>query len=131
MLTLKLVWSYVKKYWFFIAIPVSFVVGALIFSRGKAVSIAAALKQVNDAHDEEIRQIQAAREQERAEHLVNEEKLKTALAAVQKSYDDAMIELSERKKREVAELVKQYGDDPVTLAKKLSDATGFKVVLPE
>lgn len=132
MLTLRLIWTYVKKYWFIAAIIVAFVVGGFLgLTRGKKLNISQALRSVTLAHEEEIRQIQVAREIERSEHLANEQRLKDTLDAVQKQYDSAKKELDEKKKREVADLVKRYGNDPDTLAKKLADATGFKVVLPD
>lgn len=89
------------------------------------------IRKIQDAHDAEIKKINAAREEERAAHEANLRQLQRVLADVQRQYDDARLELDKKKKAEITDLVKRYGDDPQGLAEKLSAVTGFKVVLPE
>lgn len=123
------IFAYVKKYWSLAALVVGTIVGVLLLRR-EQVGFADNLKKLQDAHDEEIKRIQAAREQEQREHEANLKKLQDALDAVQKHYDDAKKDLDDKKKREITDLVKQYGDDPDALAQKLSEATGFVIILP-
>lgn len=123
-------WLYVKKYWAYVALAVAVVLGYLFFKR-EQVDFSDQLKKIQDAHDEEVKKIEEARAEERRKHEENLKKLEATLAAVQAEYDDAKKDLDDKKKKEIADLVKQYGDDPATLAKKLGEATGFDVILPE
>jgi len=108
----------------------AFVVGLLLLRKDRS-GLLKQLEEIRTAHEKEIKQINAIRE---AERLKNEEdlfKLQKRLAEVQKQYDEAKIELDKKKKKEIEDLITQFGDDPVELAERLSAATGFRVILPE
>jgi septal ring factor EnvC (AmiA/AmiB activator) len=122
-------WLYIKKYWAYVALILG-IIAAIVFFRKEQLDFADELKKIQEAHDEELRKIEEAREQERREHEANLKRLQETLAEVQKHYDDAKKDLDDKKKKEIADLVKQYGNDPDELAKKLSEATGFTIVLP-
>lgn len=122
-------WAYVKKYWSYAALVLAVVFGYFLFHK-EQIDFADQLKKIQDAHDAELKQIQAARDAEEKQHQENEKKLQAALDAVQKQYDDAKKDLDDKKKKEIEDLVKQYGDNPDVLAQKLSEATGFTIILP-
>lgn len=130
MTSLKILWSFVKKYWSYFALALGMIVGFLLL-RNQGAGFADKLKEIQTAHDEELRKINAAREQERKEHEANLKRLEQSLKAVQEQYDAAKKDLDSKKKKEIEELVRLYKDDPETLAKKLSEATGFVIVLPD
>lgn len=122
-------WLYVKKYWSYILLILGIII-ALIFFRQEQLDFAEQFKKIQEAHEEELRKIEEARLQERKEHEANLKKLQDALAAVQAQYDAAKKDLDAKKKKEIEHLVKEYGDNPDELAKKLSEVTGFVIVLP-
>lgn len=126
---LATIWAYVKKYWGIAALIIGAIVAFFVFKR-QDVSFADQLKKIQDAHDVELKQIQDARAEEQRQHVANEQKLQDTLAVVQKHYDEAQRDLDDKKKREIEQIVKDYGDDPLALAKKLSEATGMTVILP-
>jgi c-di-AMP phosphodiesterase-like protein len=128
--SLHTIWTYVKKYWAYAALVIAVALGYFFFHK-EQIDFADQMKKINDAHDSEMKAIKDARDQEAKEHAANAAKLQATLVAVQKQYDDAKKDLDEKKKREVESLVKQYNDRPDVLAKKLSEATGFKVVMPD
>jgi len=123
------VWAWLKKYWGFVALIAGTIAGVFLF-RKQDVSFADQMKKIQDAHEAEMKQINDARAEEARQHAANQKQLEVALAAVQVQYDAAMKDLDAKKRAEVADIVKQYGDDPVALAQKLSEATGFTVILP-
>lgn len=123
------IWAYVKKYWSVAALVIATIAGYFFFHK-EQVNFSDQLKKIQDIHDEELKKIQDARDQEAKEHLANEQQLKDALDAVQKHYDEAKQDLDVKKKKEVETLVTQYKDQPDVLAQKLSDATGFRIILP-
>lgn len=129
MTALATAWAYVKKYWSLVAL-VGGVVFAVVFLRKQGVDFADNLRKIQEAHDEELRKIQEARAEEKRQHEENARKLQAALDAVQKQYDDAKKDLDAKKKAQIEDLVKKYKDDPDELAKKLSEATGFTIILP-
>jgi Tfp pilus assembly protein PilO len=123
-------WSYVKKYWSYVALFFVFVLGYFLFKR-QQLDFVGELKKIQDAHDEEIKRILQAREEERRQHEANLKQLQDTLSLVQRQYDDAKKDFDARKKKEVEELIKQFGDNPDELAKKLSNVSGFTIVLPQ
>ncbi len=126
---LLIIWSFIKKYWeLFLLLTGAFV--ALFLLRQQKVSFMDDMKRIQDAHDEEVKRINAARDEERRQRIENERKLNNALQVVQAQYDAAKRELDDKKKKEVEQLVKEFGDRPEELARKLSEATGFVVILP-
>lgn len=129
MTTLTIIWSYLKKYWGIAALIIG-TVFAVLFLRNRTETFADQLKKIQDAHDAEIKQIQAARDEEQRQRLADEKRLQDALSAVQQQYDAANKDLDAKKKAEIAVLVKQYGNDPTALAQKLSEVTGFVIVMP-
>lgn len=126
---LKKAWAWVKKYWKILALVLGAIVGFVLF-RGQNISFAEDFKKIKDSHEEELRQIEAARAEERRRHEENAAKLERALKTVQEEYDKQRKELDSKKKKEIKKIVEEAGDDPEELARRLSEATGFTVILP-
>ncbi len=123
-------WSYVKKFWGIVALVAGVIVAFFLLRRRDATTFTDQLKKIQDAHDEEIRAIALAREEEQQQRLINEKRLQDALEAVQLQYNEAKKNLDSKKKKEIEDLVKEHGDDPEALARKLSELTGFVIVMP-
>jgi divalent metal cation (Fe/Co/Zn/Cd) transporter len=123
-------WAFVKKYWQVLLLILGVVISVIVFKKADD-SFIDKLKKIQDAHDKEIKKIEEARVQEKREHEANLKKLQDTLGVIQKQYDNAKKDLDASKKKEIENIVKKYQNDPNALAKRLSDATGFAVVLPE
>lgn len=129
LIALKKVWVFVKTYWKYIVL-VLLVIALAIFGARQKIDLVAKLREIQDAHDEELKQIEAARTEERRKNEENVKRLQAALEAVQQKYDEQRKQLDAKKKTEVETIVKKYGDNPEELAKKLSEVTGFQIILP-
>jgi predicted nuclease with TOPRIM domain len=103
----------------------------MLFLQKEKISLTQQLQSTRSAYEERINQIEIARKEERRQNDEALLQLKKKLADVQKQYDDAKVELEKKKKEEIKDLVEKYADDPEELAKKLSEVTGFKIILPE
>lgn len=130
MLIFQKIWAFIKKYWGIFAIVAIAVIGLFIL-RDPRLDLMKRIKQLQEAHDDEIRRIDAIREAERAKNDANEKRLSDALKVVQEKYENDKQELSAKKKAEIVEIVREYGDDVDELAKQLSEATGFEIVMSE
>lgn len=123
------IWLFIKKYW-----KISLAIGAAVvifLLRGRVTSFANDYKQIKDVHDEEIKTIEKAHVEEREKKAAALEKLNKTLDAVEKEYQNNNENLNNKKKKEVARLVKDHGDDPNKLADELAKATGFRVIISE
>lgn len=128
-MTFAIFLTYVKKYWQVALLIVGVIVGVVIFRR-KDISFVEDYQKIQDVHKKELDAIQAANDEERKKLQANQAQLQTALDTIQKQYDSQQKQLDDAKKAEIAQIVKDHGNDPDALAQKLSDATGFKVILP-
>ena len=122
--------DFLKKYWFYLLTGI--VIIALYFNfRMANNAILKEVKSINDSHQVEIDSIRSALEEEKKQHDANIAKLQQSLDEVQKQYVAASAALSDKKKQEIIDIMTKYGKDPTALAKKLSEATGFQIVLPQ
>lgn len=127
---LQRAWAWIKKYWKIIALIVGAVV-AFVLLRGRDVSFAEDFRKIQDAHEEELRKIEEARAEERRLNAENVARLEKALRTIEEEYSRQRLELDAKKKKEIERIVEESGDDPDELAQRLSEATGFRIILPE
>jgi Tfp pilus assembly protein PilO len=86
-----------------------------------------AIQKINDAHENELKKIKELHEKERLENAANLKKMQDTLNEVQRQYDIENKKLDDKKRKEIEVLIKEHGNDPDMLAKKLSEATGFDI----
>ena len=122
---LKTAWELCKKYW---QIFVGFVAAVFLFVvTRKTPDPREVLKKSNEAHDAELEAIKRAQEAERAAQEEAIKKHEQTVAAVEKAFEEANEELTQKKRKEVEKIIKQNEDDPEAITKKLAELTGFKI----
>lgn len=122
--------DFLKKFWGYLVAGVGIVVGLFLFKR-KTTTYELQIDDLRNSHKKQIEDINNARDAERKQYEENERRYQEALKAIQKKYDDAKKDLDDKKKSDIKEIVDKYGKRPDVLAQKLSEVTGFKIVLPE
>lgn len=123
-------WLFIKTNWRYAAVVLGALVAYLLLNKQKS-SLLDQLQEIRASYESQISKIEAARREEREKNAQELKILKKRLEDVQKQYDDAKKDLDDKKRAEIEELIKKYSDNPEELAKKLSEATGFKIILPE
>lgn len=126
MLTLTIVWSYIKKYWQYAVAIGLFAVGFFLFNH-RTDLLSEALDAARKRHDDELKEIKAAHEKELADKEVALKKVQDTLVLVEKHYQEAQKELDDKKRKEVRKIVEETKDDPQELARRLQESTGFKI----
>lgn len=121
--------DFLKKYWQYIAVFAAGVGAVLFFKRKPPVQDDT--KTIRDSYDKQINQINNIHQNERDKQDALADKLETNLSVVEKQYEEQKKDLDEKKKEEIKTILQQHQDDPTELAKKLSEVTGFKVIMPE
>jgi len=127
--------SFLKRFWGFFATGIALILGAgLLYERKKASEVdqkkdsgTSSINHTNDVID----QVQAASEDARHEHEENQNIHEEIVKNVEKQYQENKKDLDEKKKKEIEKIAQDYSKNPEELAKKLSELTGFKVILPE
>lgn len=118
-----------KKYWQYIAIFFIGIFGFILF-RKKDTPVDDK-KPSRDAKDNQLDKIDDIRKDERDKQDVVDKNLEEGLKVVEQQYEQQKKELSEKKKEEIKSVLQAHKNDPVGLAKKLSEVTGFKIIMPE
>lgn len=126
---LQKAWTFIKTYWQYALLILGVIVGYFLF-RGQTNDFTKRLKDIQDAHDEEIKRINDARSEERQKYLENERRYQETLTMIQQQYDIAKKNLDDTKKKEIETIVREHGSNPSELAKQLSEATGFTIIMP-
>jgi hypothetical protein len=129
-LFLQKFWIFLKKNGGYITVILGAVLAYILFQR-KNASLLEQLRVVRETHEEQLKKIDAARKEEREKNAKELELLKKRLELVQKQYEDAKKDLDKKKKVEIENIIKKHANDPNALAQKLSEATGFQIILPE
>lgn len=126
--SLKVAFSYVKKYWWIAAA----IVGFVLFKRwmDQSGDIAKTLEDIQKAHDEELKSIKDADAARSKATQDNIQKMQDRLDAVEKQYEAAQQQLDDSKREQIKQILATDSNDPDALSQKLSDATGFKIILP-
>lgn len=130
MLTLSIVWVYVKKYWQIIAIIIAFIAGMLLFNVKNGDSIAKLLEESKKRHNDEVEAIKKAYEDELANKEQAYKKLQEVLSIIEQQYSFAQKKLDDKKKEEIKKIIEDTKNDPAELAKRLQESTGFEIQLP-
>lgn len=127
--SLRAAWLWFRQYWQIIAVVVAFVAGYLLFRRQNA-DLTKQLDEIRKQYMREINDLQSAHDAEIRKREENERRLEQRLSDIQRQYDEAKRKLDDEKKKQVVEILEKYGDDPDELARRLSETTGFTVIIP-
>lgn len=123
--------EFFKKHWqpFALGLVVVLVVFCFnVFLNKKSQDTSTQIKQMQDAHDTEIKKILDVQAEEHRQHEENVKKLESQLSTIHADHDKEEKELDVKKTAEIKKIVKDYGDDPSALAQQLSNVTGFRII---
>jgi TolA-binding protein len=126
---LTVIWNFVKAHWQVMVMLLALGVGYAWY-RHHIAADAAALVQLNAAHQVEIDTLNKARQDEQAQHQQELQNLQQSLAQIQQQYDQAEAALQVQQTQEQTAIVKQYGNDANGLATLLAGKLGFTVQTP-
>lgn len=121
--------TWLQKYWSMFVILITGGMAYFFFKRNGDLN--SRIVFLNEKHKEELSKIDAARTFERRQKEENEKKYKETLDLIKKKYLEEKQALEKKKEKEILEIVKKHSNDPQELALILSNATGFKIILPE
>ena len=126
----KIAFVYIKKYWWVGAAIAGFILFEVIFRTKASSDLASTLEAIQKRHDEELNAIKGADEARRKAYEENNRILQMRLAEIERQAAEAQVQLDSKKRSELEKILKDTNNDPDALAQKLSDATGFKVIVP-
>lgn len=127
---IKNVINFIKNNWIILVLVSLTITGFFIYQK-KVEYYDNTIQILQSEHEKEINEIKNAREEERKRYEENEKKYQEKLELIEKEYEDAKTKLDEKKQEREKEIIKKYGSKPDKLAEKLSEITGFKIIMPE
>jgi hypothetical protein len=122
-------WLWCKKHWKFIIgalIPIGLWLVTKLFSRKEAVE--EVLESTNEAHKQEIRVLETAHDIETAGTREAQEKHDRTVDKIKAEHDAAQISLDSEKEARINEIVREHGDNPDEITRKISALTGIRVM---
>jgi 5-bromo-4-chloroindolyl phosphate hydrolysis protein len=122
--------NFFKKSGIYIALALAIILGISLFKK-KVDEYETIVQKMQESHQKELDEIEAARKEERKKHEENERAYKERMATIEKEYDEAKKALDEKKKKDVDGIVKKYYGKPDQMAERFAKVTGFKIILPE
>ncbi len=124
-LVTKSVWAWCKKYW---QILVGFVSALLLYIlTRKTPDPRAVLEKSNEVHKKEIDALRLAHESEIAARDAALKRREETMREVERAFEEASQDLTDKKRKEIAKIIKENDGDPNTITEKLSTLTGFKI----
>jgi tRNA A37 N6-isopentenylltransferase MiaA len=99
-----------------------------LFTMKQNLKYASLIDNLNESHAKEIADLKQIQDESDKRQTQNIYKLNTALAQIDEKYNTQITELNKKKTTEYRQILETTNDDPAELAKRLSSATGIKVV---
>ncbi|MAG27606.1 hypothetical protein CMI47_18895 [Candidatus Pacearchaeota archaeon] len=121
-----LVWM--KSHWELTLAVLSFIIISAV-SRNKTRSLTMVLDETKKLYNNEIDVINLSYESQIESILDVEKKRKEALERIEEKYKLENKSFDKKKRKEVENVLKENLDDPGAITKRLSDITGFDIVL--
>ena len=122
------IWAWCKKYWQLLAgLAIPIVLSLLFRRRGNSDHAREAISQIQEGHQREVTAIDESHRIEREEIQEAQGRHDVTVAAVEAQASAANINLSEKKREEIRNLVEKYENDPSTLTHELSQTTGIAI----
>ena len=118
------IWSWIKSYWY---VPLGFVIFGVLWYLTKSSDLSPweMLQKARDNHRRQVEDIEKINKEKDEKIAAEEKKLKTQLEVIEKKANEEMKNLDDDKKARVEQLLKKNKDNPVALAKRLSELTGL------
>ena len=126
MITLKIVFAFVKKYWWLFLAIAGFIIFKLVF-RQETRDISEVISDIQKKHEEELRSIKEAETRRTQVLEENALRLQARLNEIEQQYKVAQAVLDDKKRDQLNTILKESQDDPDELARRLSEASGFKI----
>ena len=118
-------WAYCKKYWqilFGVAIPL-----VIWLATRNRERLDAVVDNANQAHRTDIATIDQSHQVEQAAVAQAQTNYQETVAQIEQEHDEAQIALDVKKKKRIRQIVRQYGDKPEEITRRIAALTGLRV----
>jgi hypothetical protein len=85
------------------------------------------IDSVNQGHREDIAAIDHSHSVESAAVVQAQTNYQETVTQIEQEHDEAQIQLDTRKKKRIRQIVRQYGDKPEEITRRIAALTGLRV----
>jgi hypothetical protein len=128
-LFLRKLLSALKHYWYFPVVLIAFVVLAVVLRRIPS-NLANVLSSAVEAHKAEVKVLEDTHAEEITKRNRALELYHAAIEKVEEKFRIDSIELDSKKRKDIKKIVEENQDDTEALAARISEYTGFEIVMP-
>ena len=122
-MSLRILWSFFKKYWAIFVALLGVAVGYFLLRRNN-IDVGKIIQDINDDHQKDLNSINSKNDAiEREKEKIKQEEQKK-LDELNKKYEEEQKKLEEEQKKNVDQILEQTNSDPDELAKKIAQITG-------
>ncbi|MAF25163.1 hypothetical protein CL634_06265 [bacterium] len=127
--TLKKIWAWSKKNWqFFVGVLVTIVL-SIVFRRGPGLG--PVLKRVREDYEKEIDTINRSHNEEIEKRDNAMQRYFKTMESIEKKYKDEKQTLEEEKRSKIDKILREHGDNPEEITRRISEITGFDIHVSE
>ena len=123
MIALKKIWAFLKTYWY---IPVLIIVAIVLKTKSKSVE--EILEVARDSHKKQLDAIDNAEKEKKQSRQAIEAEYENAIKEIETDYAKKNKALTERDKKYVKSVIKDWTDDPDQMAERIRMKFGFEYV---
>lgn len=132
MLTFKIAWSYTKKYFWLITLVIGFILGLVLMIVARRPMDADWQKRIDELQKKHLEEVERIRMEQEKKSLELIKKYEATLSDIERQYAAKQKKLEEEKRKEIEDIIVQYGNDPVKVTQELAGLLpGIEVKLPE
>lgn len=119
------VWSYCKKYWQ-ILVGISIPLIIWLFTRNRE-RLDGVINNVNQGHREDIAAIDHSYVVQQAATVQAQTNYQNTVTQIEQEHEAAQVNLDDRKKQRIRQIIKQHGDNPEEITRRIAALTGLRV----
>lgn len=128
-IALKKAWSFVKHYWYIPVVLIAFVVVAIVMRR-KPDGLGNILKNAVESHQKEVKVLNDTHAEEIAKRNRALDVYHATVEQIESRYAADKKKLDKKKEKEIKRIIEENQDDPEALTQRISEYTGFRVIMP-
>lgn len=117
--------SYCKKYWQ-ILVGISIPLIIWLFTRNRD-RLSVVIDSVNQGHREDIAAINHSYEVQQAAVVQAQTNYQNTVSQIEQEHEAAQVSLDNRKKKRIRQIIKQHGDNPEEITRRIAALTGLRV----
>ena len=123
--------KFFRKFWAIILTGLGAIAAFFYFKKKKLTDDSTLNSTIQSAHDDFADNVSTIQDQQSSALTSEADRHKTVVEEIKNKYEGLRENLDSETQSEADKIIKENKNDPVALAKKLSEVTGFTIIMPK